>query len=186
MSPTQVPDHDKDYILLKEIDDNSELTQRELSHRTGLSLGSVNWLIQKMIREGLIKMETIPANRVIYILTPQGMAEKASKAVQYIRHHYNAIQSTKDRIRRKLDRLCVEYQQIICCLPDGELRGLVEMTVGEYLRERSGVQIRMVESRELGSIEDGSKGTIVLFLPDDQAQLAYESVYHPFETDLLI
>ncbi len=186
MSPTQMPEHDKDYILLNEIDSNSELTQRELSHRTGLSLGSVNLLLQKMIREGLIKMETIPANRVIYYLTPQGLAEKASKTVHYIRHHYQAIQSTKERIRRKLDRYCEIYEQIVCCMPEGELRGLVEMTVGEYLRDRPGVQIRMVESGELGSIEDGMKGTIVLFLSDDHVHLAYEASCYMFETDLLI
>ena len=96
MTPTQIPEHDKNYLLLSEIDANCDISQRELSDKTGVSLGSVNLLIKKMIREGLIKMEMINANRVIYMLTPNGMAEKAEKTVRYIRHHYNAIQEAKE------------------------------------------------------------------------------------------
>lgn len=87
MTPTPIPEHDKDYLLLSEIDANSDISQRDLSNKTGVSLGSVNLLMKKMIREGLIKMEMTHANRIIYMLTPKGMAEKAEKTVRYVRHH---------------------------------------------------------------------------------------------------
>jgi len=149
MKPTPVPDYDKDFLLLNTIDSNSHISQRDISHRTGLSLGTVNLLLQKMIRDGLVKMETIPANRVIYVLTPQGMAEKAEKTVRYLRLHYQAIFNTKERIWRKLDLYSQTYAEMVICLPKGELKDLLKMAVREYVHQHPGIQVKMVESKDL-------------------------------------
>jgi DNA-binding MarR family transcriptional regulator len=123
---------DRDIILLDEIASNREISQRELSCRTGLSLGTVNLLINKMIREGLIKMETIPTSRVIYMLTPKGMTEKAAKTVRYIRKHYHIIQQTKEMIIEKLNHYHHTYIAIYIHLPGNELDNLIESAISEY------------------------------------------------------
>ena len=103
MQTSQLPEMDKGFILLQAIEQDGDVSQRELSSRTGLSLGSVNLLLQKMVHEGLIKMRSIPTNRVVYMLTPRGMAEKAHKTVRYIQRHYQMIESTKEMIREQLE-----------------------------------------------------------------------------------
>ena len=185
MTPTQIPEHDKDYLLLSEIDANSDISQRELSNKTGVSLGSVNLLMKKMIREGLIKMEKIHANRVIYMLTPKGMAEKAEKTVRYIRHHYNAIQETKERIRRKLDQHEKQYEQIVVCLPTGELKDLVETTLAEYRRAHPNKHVITVDRMCLMEIESKPSRTIVLYLPDESANSPVLIGNTAYQTDLL-
>lgn len=186
MIPTPVPDYDKDFLLLSTIDGNSHITQRDLSHRTGLSLGAVNLLLQKMIRDGLIKMETVPANRVIYVLTPKGLAEKAEKTVRYLRHHYQAILSTKKRIWRKLDLHSQTYDALVICLPQGELKDLVKMAVREYGHEHPGVQVKMVEREELGKLELANQDGIVLYLPEEQGDVAVSVGDRGYRADLLV
>lgn len=186
MTPTTLPEHDKDFLLLSEIDAKSDISQRELSHKTGLSLGSVNLLIQKMIREGLLKMEMIPVNRVIYMLTPKGMAEKAEKTVRYVKRHYNAIQETKERIKRKLDQHEKQYEQIIVCQPESELKDLVRATIEEYLREKPKVKVSMIDRVELDRITRQTDKTIVLFLPEEPSKPFLIKTTRGFETDLLI
>lgn len=112
MTPTQLTKHDKDVIQLNEIDVICDISQRELSHKTGLSQGSVNLLIQKIICEGLLKMKIIPINWSNYILTPKGLEEKK---VRYVKRYYNAIHKTKQLIRWKLDLHFATYDTIILC-----------------------------------------------------------------------
>ncbi len=45
-----------EYQVLNHLQDNELTTQRNISQRTGLSLGAVNILLKKMARKGLIKI----------------------------------------------------------------------------------------------------------------------------------
>ena len=67
---------DNELKLMSEISENENITQRELSKKLNLSLGSVNILIKKMIKEGLIKMNQVSTRQVFYMLTPAGIMEK--------------------------------------------------------------------------------------------------------------
>jgi DNA-binding Lrp family transcriptional regulator len=100
---------DKTYIIMDIIDKNANITQREISKRVNLSLGSVNILLNKMAREGLIKIKQIPMNRVVYMLTPKGIGEKVEKTCSYIKSHYTYIYETKEKMKNGLERLRVEY-----------------------------------------------------------------------------
>lgn len=82
---------EKELEVLQQIHDNEYITQRDLAQSTGLSLGAVNLLIKKMIKTGLIKIEKLNPQKIRYILTPEGMAEKTAKTYQYIVKSYKSI-----------------------------------------------------------------------------------------------
>ncbi|NCA99958.1 MAG: winged helix-turn-helix transcriptional regulator [Clostridia bacterium] len=186
MNPSHLPNYDKDYLLLSTIDGNSHISQRELSQRTGLSLGAVNLLLQKMIREGLVKMETIPANRVIYLLTPQGLAEKAQKTVRYLRLHYQEILQMKEKIWRKLNQHSENNREIVICLPQSELKELVKMAIREYVTVIPKVKVKMLEKNELEQLDLQRNNLILLYLPDEQANDQQQMERMGYKTDLLI
>ena len=122
---------DKEYIVLNEIGKNSNITQRELSKRTKLSLGSVNLLLNKMAREGLIKIKQIPMNRVAYMLTPDGMAEKIRKTASYIKNNYNYINSTKSRVADIIDSILEQddIHMVQILIENDEISQLVQSVV---------------------------------------------------------
>jgi len=74
-----------EYEVLTHLSKNEITTQRQISRDTGLSLGTVNLLLKKMVRNSLVKIERLNARTMRYILTPQGMEEKTRLAYRYVR-----------------------------------------------------------------------------------------------------
>lgn len=131
---------DKEYILLNEIEKNENITQRELSRKTEFSLGSVNVLLNKMVQEGLVKIKQIPMNRVAYMLTPAGIAEKIKKTSSYIKIHYNYINETTLKIRSELLNLIKENGNICILLESDEISELVKLAVAG-INEKKHIEI---------------------------------------------
>lgn len=71
--------------VLEEIELHPGITQREISRRVGVSLGMTNLMIRRMARKAWIKIGSIPGRRVLYALTPRGMAEKVRKTRDFLR-----------------------------------------------------------------------------------------------------
>lgn len=122
---------DKEYIILESIDNNSMITQRELSKKLGVSLGTINILINKMVKEGLIKIEKVNTNTILYMLTPKGFLEKVNKTYKYIKIHYSYITETKDKIKKQLLNLLENEEKIIVILEQDETGELVQTAIKE-------------------------------------------------------
>ena len=84
--------------LLKELSENNSQSQRELSRKLGLSLGSVNYVVSSLVDAGLIRAKRFKNSKnkiaYMYILTPSGIKSK--------------MQLSRDFLKRKLD----EYEMI--------------------------------------------------------------------------
>ena len=67
---------------------NPELSQRQLAAELGVSLGGVNYALKALIERGFVKAGNFrkSGNKVayLYVLTPQGVAEKASLATAFL------------------------------------------------------------------------------------------------------
>ncbi len=126
--------HDKELLILTQLDANPAATQRDLSCNTGLSLGSVNFLLKKMVKEGLIKIDSIPTHRVAYMLTPKGMVEKATKTVNYIKCHYNAIDQTKEAMQGILRDLTAAHPHLYLLHTGDEVSSLMVTALEEMDR----------------------------------------------------
>jgi len=85
--------------LLEEIDQNHTPSQRYLAKKLNVSLGLINSFIRQLAKKGYFKITTIPKNRVAYILTPMGMAEKSKLTYAYIHHSYQFYKGARDKLR---------------------------------------------------------------------------------------
>lgn len=72
---------DARFRILRLLQDNPEMSQRELAKTVGVSLGSLHFVMQALISKGLIKMENFSASpdkrRYVYLVTQRGISEKA-------------------------------------------------------------------------------------------------------------
>ena len=79
MTPLQ---EDTRFRVLRALQDNPHLTQRELSEQLGVSLGAINFVLRALMDKGALKIRNFRGNTrklsYAYILTPQGLAEKAA------------------------------------------------------------------------------------------------------------
>ena len=137
---------DNEYIIMSEVSENENVTQRELSKKLGVSVSTVNVLMNKMIREGLIKMTQVSQKQVLYMLTPVGMMEKAQKTVRYLKGHYRAIFETKEKIKSILDELKDEYDIIYVLMCSDEMNEILTIAVQEYKSKHDNSNIVMIQS----------------------------------------
>lgn len=77
------------YKILKELEANPEISQRELAKGLGISLGKTNYCIQALIKKGLLKANNFRNSQnkkaYIYLLTPKGMEEKAAITLEFLK-----------------------------------------------------------------------------------------------------
>ena len=70
--------------VLRALEDNPELSQRQLAEALGVSLGGVNYAVKALVERGFVKVKNFSRsdNKVayLYVLTPSGLAEKVSVA----------------------------------------------------------------------------------------------------------
>lgn len=86
--------------ILVAIEANKNVTQRILAKEANISLGAINVLLSKMVGTGLLKIERLNARSIRYMLTPQGVLEKAQKTYDYVKRTYESILRMKNELSR--------------------------------------------------------------------------------------
>ncbi len=102
-------DPDVHFRVLHFIEEKPELTQRELAQKLGISLGGVNYCLKALIDIGHIKAgnfsKSSNKSMYLYLLTPQGIAEKTKLTADFLRRkmmEYNALKKEIDSLRSGL------------------------------------------------------------------------------------
>ena len=86
--------------ILKILDNNDELSQREIAKLSGFSLGKVNILLKKFAKKGFIKIENLDSNKLRYILTPKGISHLTKKSLSYMINSYKAVNLLISKIKK--------------------------------------------------------------------------------------
>ena len=92
----------RDLLLLSELDRDGGATQRTLAIKLGVALGLTNLYLKRLVRKGSIKITTIPRNRIRYLLTPQGLAEKSRLTYQYMQYSLSYYRDMRGRLKEML------------------------------------------------------------------------------------
>ena len=94
--------------LLRKLESNPNCTQRELSQEMGISLGKVNYCIQKLTERGWVKFTNFSCspNKLgyMYLLTPKGIEQKARLTTLFLKTKLEEFEILKDEISQlKID-----------------------------------------------------------------------------------
>ncbi len=85
--------------LLEEIEGDRAPSQRDLATRLNISLGLVNSFMKRLAQKGYFKITNIPRNRVHYMLTPKGAAEKTRLTYEYIQYSFQFYKGARHKLR---------------------------------------------------------------------------------------
>ena len=95
-------DPDVHFRVLHLLEEEPELTQRELAERLGISLGGVNYCLKALIDIGHIKAGNFNKNPnksvYLYLLTPKGIAEKAHLTAGFLKRKMSEYRALKKEI----------------------------------------------------------------------------------------
>jgi len=102
-------DPDVHFRVLHLLEEEPELTQRELAQKLGISLGGVNYCLKALIEIGHIKAGNFTKNPnksiYLYLLTPAGVAEKAKLTAGFLMRkmvEYHNLKKEIDAIQSKV------------------------------------------------------------------------------------
>ena len=91
-------------MLMRAIDANPQMTQRELSTRLGLSLGKINFQVRAMVEKGFIKADNFKNSKnkiaYLYCLTPKGIEEKAKITYRFLKWKVVEYEKLEQEIRQ--------------------------------------------------------------------------------------
>lgn len=100
------------FRVLRLLEENPEMSQRDLARALGISVGAAHYCLNALIEKGMVKLGNFSAaedkRRFAYLLTPKGLAEKAALTGRFLRRkraEYNALKAEIDALQAEMDAL---------------------------------------------------------------------------------
>jgi EPS-associated MarR family transcriptional regulator len=103
-----------EYRALKILEQQPDLTQRQLAEALGVSLGKTHYLVKSLIDVGWVKLDNFQRSDnkwgYAYLLTPKGIVEKAAITARFLvrkKQEFNnlqlEIQQLQEEVRQQQD-----------------------------------------------------------------------------------
>ena len=99
------------YKILRLLEADPQMSQRDLARALGISLGKVNYCLQALIDKGLVKANNFKNSRnkkaYMYLLTRRGIVEKSRATVRFLKYkmdEYESLQREIANLKRELTR----------------------------------------------------------------------------------
>lgn len=90
------------YQVMHILQKNPQITQRQLSLELGLSLGKLNYCLKALAEKGWIKIGNFRQSKIkhryIYLVTPQGISEKARMTREFLHRKINEYEALRIEI----------------------------------------------------------------------------------------
>ena len=106
------------FRVMRILQKNPDLTQRELAEKLGISVGGLNYCLRALMEKGMVKMKNFSASKnkfgYIYVLTPTGMAEKAAITQRFLQRKMDEYVALKAEI----EDLQAQTENQFCDAPD--------------------------------------------------------------------
>jgi EPS-associated MarR family transcriptional regulator len=94
---------DTHFRIMRILQDNPDLTQRELADKLGMSVGGLNYCLNALIDKGFVKMAKFSKSKnkfkYVYLLTtPQGITEKVALTSRFLKRKMEEYDALKVEI----------------------------------------------------------------------------------------
>jgi EPS-associated MarR family transcriptional regulator len=93
---------DTNFRVMRILQANPDLTQRELAEKLGVSVGGLNYCLKALMDKGWVKMQNFQNSKnkfkYVYLLTPQGIAEKVALTSRFLDRKMQEYESLKAEI----------------------------------------------------------------------------------------
>jgi EPS-associated MarR family transcriptional regulator len=107
---------DTHFRIMRILQDNPDLTQRELAEMLGMSVGGLNYCLNALIDKGFVKMGNFQKSKnkfgYIYLLTPQGLTHKAMLTGRFLKRklqEYEALRAEIDVLQSEANQAAPQH-----------------------------------------------------------------------------
>ena len=100
----KINNSEEELEILRQIEENPNLTQRQIADHLGLSLGKINYLIKALLEKGVVKVDNFKRsdNKLgyLYLLTPEGVERKRKLTLLFIQRKSEELDKLKAELSR--------------------------------------------------------------------------------------
>ena len=100
----KINNSEEELEILRQIEENPNLTQRQIADHLGLSLGKINYLIKALLEKGVVKVDNFKRsdNKLgyLYLLTPEGVERKRKLTLLFIQRKSEEFDELKAELSR--------------------------------------------------------------------------------------
>lgn len=129
----------RDLCLLEEVSQAADVSQRTLAKKLGMAMGLTNLLLRRMAKKGYIKAINVRRNRLRYLLTPQGLAEKTRLTYEYFEYSLYLYRKVRQTLHENLAQIRAAGGEAIAVYGTGELAEVTYLTLREMGLSPAGV-----------------------------------------------
>ena len=120
----------RDLKLLEAVEQDAHVTQRGLASRLGIALGLANIYVKRLMRKGYIKCVNVQPNRISYLITPRGIAEKARLTYEFMDYSLHLYKEVRQHLREVLQE-CAAAGSAVAIYGRGEAAELAYLSLKE-------------------------------------------------------
>ena len=117
-----------EFQILSHIAENPDTTQSDLATQLDVAVGSVNWYIKRLVSKGYIKVKQMERRRLRYLLTPQGISERARLTQQFMQMSLHWYRLAREDSKYLLDQIKQAGYDTVRIESDGDLADIVSLT----------------------------------------------------------
>lgn len=110
MTRQQQLQEDTYFRVLSLLEQNPDMSQRDLAKALGVSLGGINYSLKALMERGMVKAQNFKKSErkigYAYVLSPQGIAEKTKLTARFLKRkmeEYEALKAEIDSLQHALN-----------------------------------------------------------------------------------
>ena len=121
----------RELTVLDAVAHDERITQRNLAAKLGIALGLTNIYLKRLIRKGYIKCINVQSNRLLYLITPQGIAEKTRLTYEFMDYSLHLYREVRHHLTEVLRPCGDDGAQRIAVYGTGEAAELAYLSLKE-------------------------------------------------------
>jgi DNA-binding MarR family transcriptional regulator len=144
-----LPEQDRDLVILEQITKNPDATQASLATQLGVAVGTINWHLKRLVAKGYVKVRRAERRKLRYIVTPEGLALRAFKTLDYIQNSFRLYRLARQRVLEQLEEVRRGGFQQVRLEGEGDVADVCRLTCLEQ-----GIEVVATDGIPLLKIQD--------------------------------
>jgi len=118
----------RDLSLLDNIERDPDITQADLATQLGVAVGTVNWHLKRLISKGYVKVKRAERRKLLYIITPEGLAIRARLTVDYVEQQFNLYRRVRQKVKEYIEQIKMDGFNRLRLVGEGDVADICRLT----------------------------------------------------------
>jgi DNA-binding MarR family transcriptional regulator len=125
---TVLSNHERDLIILEQIEDTPDATQASLARQLGVAVGTINWHLKRLVAKGYVKVKHAERRKLRYLITPEGISLQAALTLDYIQNSFHLYRLVRQRMVETIKQVNQAGFDRICLEGEGDVADVCRLT----------------------------------------------------------